>query len=125
MGVLDFRRVLQRDAEGRLLRSEGIANVEPALRRGVEWTGPTVHVYDETFRTAHGLDAFHSLYRGLRALAAVGAPVLEFQRGPLGRNIAVSLLTPAAAPESQQAMAVRKFPLRHLLWQTRQPQVGR
>ncbi len=118
MGVLDFRRLLARDDEGRLLEGGAVANVVPALQHGTDWTGPTVNIYDIDFRRRHHLDEHYSLHQGLRALSAIGAPVLEFQPGAIGRSIRVRLLIPAAAPESVAAAAVRRFPLRHLLWQT-------
>lgn len=124
LGVLDFRLLLARDEEGRVVQTEGVANVMPALRQGTSWTGPTVNVYDADFRSRHKLDEYYSLYRGLRALAAIGAPLLEFQRGPIGHAMAVKLLMPAAAPESEGAAAVRRFPLRHVIWQTRNPPSG-
>ena len=121
LGLLEFRKALARDTEGRVLRTTGVANVLPTLRHGTDWSGPTVHVYDQAFRVGNRLDEYYSLHRGLRAISSAGAPLLEYSRGPLGLAVPVTLLTPAAAPETPQALAVRRFPLRHLVWRTRNP----
>jgi hypothetical protein len=74
-----------------------------------------VHVYDEPFRSANRLQEYYSLHAGLKALCAVGPPVLVHESYELPESVPVHLLR---LDKGSQAtlMAMREFPTRHLAW---------
>ena len=113
--VTAFERCLARDEEGHYESLTGIANVLPRMLSHVRWNSPTVHVYDEAFREAHRLQEYYSLYAGLKALCAVGPPVLMHQSYELPEAVPVHLLRLAEGSPST-LISMRDFPTRHLVW---------
>jgi len=112
--VTAFERCLARDADGHYEAQTGIANVIPLVMSQVKWNSPTVHVYDEAFRSAHHLQEYYSLYAGLKALSAIAPPVLVHQSYELPQTVPVHLLR--LTDESPAARGMRAFPTRHLVW---------
>jgi hypothetical protein len=115
--VVSFGKSLARDADGRFAMRTNFANVVPALVKGMSWTAPTVHVYDQPFRESFGLEEYYSLYQGLRALSDVGAPVLIHRGGTLDNAIPVALLRPATGHDLFTQVCVREFPGREVVWE--------
>lgn len=115
--VTAFERCLARDADGHYVAETGIANVIPLMLSHVKWNAPTVHVYDEAFRSAHRLQEYYSLYAGLKALSAIAPPVLVHQSYELPEAMPVHLLRLAHGSPAT-LIGMRTFPLRHLVWES-------
>jgi hypothetical protein len=113
--VTAFERCLVRDENGQYLAQTGIANVLPVMLSHVKWNSPSVHIYDEAFRSAHRLQEYYSLYAGFKALCAVGAPVLVHKSYELPEAVPVHLLR-LAAEDQATIIRMRDFPTRHLVW---------
>ncbi len=113
--VTAFERCLARDQDGHYEAQTGIANVLPVLLSQVKWNSPTVHIYDEEFRQAHRLQEYYSLYAGLKALCAVGPPVLVHEAYELPEAVPVHLLRLVGGGPAASA-GMREFPTRHLVW---------
>ncbi len=113
--ITAFEHCLGRDEEGHYEAQTGVANVLPVLLSKVKWNSPTVHVYDETFRTTHRLQEYYSLYEGLKALCGVGPPVLVHQAYELPEAVPVYILRLANASPAT-LLGMREFPIRHLVW---------
>lgn len=113
--VTAFERCLARDADGHYEAQTDIANVIPLMLSHVKWNSPTVHVYNEAFRSAHRLQEYYSLYAGLKALSAVAPPVLVHQAYELPQRVPVQLLRLGDA-SAATLIGMRTFPLRHLVW---------
>ncbi|MCB1740902.1 MAG: hypothetical protein KDK91_11070 [Gammaproteobacteria bacterium] len=112
-----FARSLVRENDNYVGLSD-FANVLPRLAPNMPWAAPTVHVYDEGFRQRNKLDEYYSLYRGLRALSAVGAPVLLHKEFALETAVPVVLLRPVENLAGMHLHSVRSFPLRDICWST-------
>ena len=113
--VTAFERCLSRNEEGQYQAQTGFANVLSTLLPHVKWNSPTVHVYDDAFRNAHRLQEYYSLYVGLKALCAVGPPVLVHESYELPEAVPVHLLRlDKGSPATLSGM--REFPTRHLVW---------
>jgi hypothetical protein len=115
--VTAFERCLARDQDGRYVAQTGIANVLPRMLTQVKWNSPSVHVYDEAFRQAHRLEEYYSLYTGLKALCAAGAPVLVHKSYELPDAIPLHLLR-LDRGDAALLNRMRRFPVRHLDWDT-------
>lgn len=113
--VTAFERCLARDEDGHYESQTGIANVLPIMLSKVKWNSPTVHIYDEAFRSAHRLQEYYSLYAGLKALCAVGPPVLVHEAYELPEAVPVYVLRLASGSPAT-LMGMREFPVRHLIW---------
>jgi hypothetical protein len=113
--VTAFERCLARNEDGQYLAQTGIANVLPHMLTHVKWNSPSVHVYDEAFRNAHHLQEYYSLYAGLKALCAVGAPVLVHKSYELPDAVPVHLLR-LDRGDTATRNRMRDFPTRHLVW---------
>lgn len=113
--VTAFERCLARDEDGHYRSMTGIANVLPVMLSQVKWNSPTVHIYDEAFRSAHRLQEYYSLYAGLKALCAVGPPVLVHEAYELPDAVPVHLLELSGVSPGA-AIGMREFPTRHLVW---------
>jgi hypothetical protein len=113
--VTAFERCLARDEDGHYEAQTGVANVLPVMLSQVKWNSPTVHIYDEAFRGAHRLQEYYSLYAGLKALCAVGPPVLVHEAYELPEAVPVCLLRLASGPPAT-LIGMREFPTRHLVW---------
>lgn len=113
--VTAFERCLARDEDGHYRAQVGVANVLPVMLSKVKWNSPTVHVYDEAFRNAHRLQEYYSLYAGLKALCAVGPPVLVHEAYELPEAVPVHLLQ-LESDSQAKLIAMRAFPVRHLVW---------
>lgn len=113
--ITRFERCLARDEDGHYRSQAGIANVLPVMLSRVKWNSPTLHIYDEAFRTAHRLQEYYSLYTGLKALCAVGPPVLVHEAYELPDAVPVHLLQLTQASPAALS-AIREFPTRHLVW---------
>jgi hypothetical protein len=113
--VTAFERCLARDEDGRYLAQTGIINVLPLMLTKVKWNSPSVHVYDQAFREAHRLQEYYSLHAGLKALCAVGVPVLVHQSYELPQAVPVHLLRIADVDRATMTR-MRDFPTRHLVW---------
>jgi hypothetical protein len=114
--ITAFGRSVERDSEGQYEVQSGVANVLPTLLPDLKWNSPTLHVYDESFRQAHRLREYYSLYAGLKALCSVGAPVLVHESYELPNSIPVHLLKPSSSRGVVAQLSVREFPIRHLVW---------
>jgi len=113
--VTAFERCLARDEDGHYRAQTGVVNVLPVMQSHVKWNSPTVHVYDEAFRSANRLQEYYSLYAGFRALCGVGSPVLVHESYELPEAVPVHLLRlDKGSPAT--LMAMREFPTRHLVW---------
>lgn len=112
--ITAFGRALERRADGSYEAYTDFANVLPTMLPNVKWNSPTVHVYDEDFRTSYRLHEYYSLYEGLKALANIGAPVLLHKGYELPPAIPVQLLRPIGGPGA--GVEVREFPMRHVVW---------
>lgn len=113
--VTAFERCLARDENGQYLAQSGIANVLPVMLSHVKWNSPSVHIYDVAFRDAHRLQEYYSLYAGLKALCAVGTPVLVHKSYELPEAVPVHLLR-LDRGERTTLNRMRDFPTRHLVW---------
>lgn len=113
--VTAFERCLARDQDGRYLAQTGIANVLPHMLSHVKWNSPSVHIYDEAFRNSHRLHEYYSLYAGLKALSAVGVPVLVHQSYELPDAVPVHLLRLERGDPAAR-IRMRDFATRHLVW---------
>jgi hypothetical protein len=113
--VTAFERCLARDEDGHYQAQTGVVNVLPAIQPRVKWNSPTVHVYDEPFRSANRLQEYYSLHAGLKALCAVGPPVLVHESYELPESVPVHLLRLNKGSQAT-LMAMREFPTRHLAW---------
>jgi hypothetical protein len=113
--VTAFERCLARDEDGHYQAQTGVVNVLPIIQPDVKWNSPTVHVYDEAFRSANRLQEYYSLYAGLKALCGVGSPVLVHESYELPESVPVHLLRlDKGSPAT--LIAMREFPTRHLVW---------
>ena len=113
--VTAFERCLARDEDGHYVARTGFANVLPAMLSHLKWNSPSVHIYDEDFRTAHRLEEYYSLYNGFEALCAAGVPVLKHEAYELPEAVPVHLLgLEKGSPATLSGM--REFPIRHLVW---------
>lgn len=115
--VTAFERCLARDEDGHYRSRSGIANVLPTMQSRVKWNSPTLHIYDDAFRSAHRLQEYYSLHAGLKALCAVGPPVLVHEAYELPEAVPVHLLQ-LAGVSAAVALRMREFPTRHLVWET-------
>ena len=113
--ITAFERCLARDPEGHYQAQTGIANVLPIMLSHVKWNSPSVHIYDEAFRRAHRLQEYYSLYAGLKALSAIGPPVLVHQSYELPQAVPVHLLRLERGPPAT-LINMRAFPTRHIVW---------
>lgn len=113
--VTAFEHCLARDEDGHYVAQTGIANVLPVMLSQVQWNSPSVHVYNEDFRNAHRLQEYYSLYAGLKALSAVGTPVLVHKSYELPEAVPVHLLRLERGDRATLAR-MREFPTRHLVW---------
>lgn len=113
--VTAFERCLARDEDGHYEAQTGIANVLPVMLSKVKWNSPTVHIYDEAFRSTHRLQEYYSLYAGLKALCAIAPPVLVHEAYELPQAVPVYLLRLVTGSPAT-LIGMREFPTRHLVW---------
>lgn len=113
-----FCQLLARSPDGRFETRREFANVIPTLVKQHQWTSPTLHVYDEEFRDKNQLDEYYSLYKGLKSLCKIGAPVLVYEGGPLGAVIPVVLLRPSIGSGDIAQLSVKEFPTKAVVWAT-------
>lgn len=72
-----FLVALEKDPYGDyLLDFREFARIIPRISKSTPWVGPTLHVYNESYRRETGLEEYYSLYNGFRALTQHGAPVI-------------------------------------------------
>ena len=114
--MADFIDSLARDEQGNHVTTFGRANVYPIPLPRKEWSSPTLHIYDRSFRERLGLDEYYSLYRGLDILSQMGAPVLVYDRNQLGRTIPVRVLKPSPKGGDLVSLSVSSFSSRHVVW---------
>lgn len=118
VNVTAFERCLARDQDGHHQAQTGIANVLPVMLSHVKWNSPSVHIYDEAFRSAHRLQEYYSLYAGLKVLSAIGPPVLVHQSYELPEAVPVHLLRLERGSPAT-LIGMREFPTRHIVWGSR------
>jgi len=111
-----FLQSLVRQEDGSFETRQEFANVIPLLVKQHPWTSPTLHIYDDDFRSKNRLDEFYSLYKGLKALYAIGAPVLLHGGGELGSVIPVTLLRPSGRGGDITQISAREFPAKEIVW---------
>lgn len=111
-----FMQSLARQADGSFETRQEFANVIPSLVKQHPWTSPTLHIYDDDFRVKNRLDEFYSLYKGLKALCAIGAPVLLHGGAELEGAIPVTLLQPSGRGGDITQISVREFPAKEIVW---------
>ena len=111
-----FMQSLARQADGSFETRQEFANVIPSLVKQHPWTSPTLHIYDDDFRVKNRLDEFYSLYKGLKALCAIGAPVLLHGGAELEGVIPVTLLQPSGRGGDITQVRVREFPAKEIVW---------
>jgi hypothetical protein len=72
-----FLVVLEKDHYGDyVLDFREFARIIPKISKSTPWVGPTLHVYNESYRKDYGLEEYYSLYNGFRALTEHGTPVV-------------------------------------------------
>lgn len=111
-----FIQSLAKLPDGKFETREEFANVIPSLVKQHPWTSPTLQIYDVDFREKNKLDEFYSLYKGMKALCGIGAPVLLHQGEDLGSTIPVTLLRPSMKGGDITQVSVREFPTKEVVW---------
>lgn len=112
-----FIQSLAKSEDGRFETRQEFANVIPTLVKQHPWTSPTLHIYDEDFRTKNQLDEFYSLYKGLKSLCNIGAPVLLHESDDIGAGvIPVTLLRPSMRGGDISQLSVKEFPAKEIVW---------
>jgi len=111
-----FIQSLARTPDGRFEMRQEFANVIPTLLKQHPWSSPTLHIYDENFRTKNKLEEYYSLYKGLKALCAIGAPVLLYRGEDTEASIPVTLLRPSMRGGDITQLSVKEFPAREVVW---------
>ena len=72
-----FLVVLEKDPYGDyILDFREFARIIPKISKTTPWVGPTLHIYNESYRREFGLEEYYSLYNGFRALIEHGTPVV-------------------------------------------------
>ena len=72
-----FLVVLEKDPYGDyVLDFREFARIIPKISKSTPWVGPTLHVYNESYRNEFNLEEYYSLYNGFRALTEHGTPVV-------------------------------------------------
>ena len=111
-----FIQSLQKDEAGRFETRQEFANVIPTLVKQHPWTSPTLHIYDDDFREKNKLDEYYSLYKGLKSLCNIGAPVLLHEGGEITGAIPVTLLKPSMRGGDITQLSVKEFPAKEIVW---------
>lgn len=111
-----FIQSLEKDEAGRFVILNEFANVTPTLVKQHPWTAPTLHIYDDKFREQNQLDEFYSLYKGLKSLCNIGAPVLQHEAGDNRNAIPVILLRPSLRSGDITQLSVKEFPAKEIVW---------
>ena len=111
-----FLQSLAKQPDGSYETRQEFANVIPTLVKQHPWTSPTLHIYDDDFREKNRLDEFYSLYKGLKVLCGIGAPVLLHSGSEIGSAIPVTLLRPSGRGGDITQISVREFPGKEIVW---------
>jgi hypothetical protein len=126
--VRSFLIVLEKDHYGDyILDFREFARVLPRIAKSTPWVGPTLHIYNESYRNEFGLEQHYSLYNGFRALSKHGTPVVLLQgQDPLTAPSEVRYIqiSPRSANVLQGRIldgdvlseGVRDFTTRDLVW---------
>jgi hypothetical protein len=128
MELRAFLVALEKDHYGDyILDFREFARVIPQISRSTPWVGPTLHVYNESYRREYGLEKHYSLYNGFRALTQHGTPVLILDgQNPLTQasevrymqvsHRSVNVLQGKILDGDVLNEGVRDFTTRHLVW---------
>ena len=111
-----FLQSLAKGADDNYETLQEFANVIPTLMKQHPWTSPTLHIYDDDFRTKNRFDEFYSLYKGLKVRCGIGAPVLLHTGEDFGSVIPVALLRPYGGGGDVTQISVREFPAKEVVW---------
>lgn len=112
-----FLSALVEHEDGSYESNDAVGEVLPGPVRGSTWSCPTLHIRNPKFRTINRLDEHYSVYKGLKLLCGIGAPVLLYQgQNPLLEPSRVSLLRVSSATDVMFETSAREFPARALVW---------
>ena len=90
-----FLVVLEKDHYGDyILDFREVARGLPKISKSTPWVGPTLHIYNESYRKEFGLEEYYSLYNGFRTLTSFGTPVVLLEgQDPLTQPSEVRYIT--------------------------------
>jgi hypothetical protein len=112
-----FYKALQKGVDGTPQTYAEVAKVIPFPLKRFSWVAPTLHLYDQKFRTQHQLEEYYSLYSGMQALTKIGTPVLLFNGAdPLQGNILLRFLKISPFANEQLQLGIKNFVRRELVW---------